>query len=436
VDSTTRHNFYVESFFSAFNGVFLGLALFVSPVVAVVGLEANPLELTVLVCAYPFGALLGPMWVSLGRWMGMKNLVTFMAASAGVPMLFLFWVHDALWFTVLVTLGQLLVSAMRMGQSSLYSLTYPEPVRGRVLGWLTFWTYVTMVPCVLLTGWLLDKSQEMYRILYPLAGVCELIAAVYYAMLQVPVKEAGAEPRKGFRGNWQKIERILAQDRLYLFFQIAFFLAGSAFFMSRHVIILLTRDTFRFSAFELAFSLSVLPQLVLALSSPVWGRILDAIGIMRCRLLISGLMTGALASYFCGLYFQMPALIYLGAVLQGVSEGGGQLTWFLASTLFARKREDVPLYNGIHFVLNGTRGLILPWVGSILFVVSGTGAVLVATLVSFAALPIVLRAMTFPDDRLKKKRRPPEHGVELGKPAVLDKPNAVDISVALTRTGS
>jgi hypothetical protein len=76
-----------------------------------------------------------------------------------------------------------------------------------------------------------------------------------------------------------------------------------------------------------------------------------------------------------------------------VSNGGGQLTWALASSHFAPRVEDVPLYNGIHFVLNGIRGLVLPWVGSILLVLSGPWAVLAATLVSLGSVPVVLRSL-------------------------------------------
>ena len=409
-----RHNICVESFFSSFNGVFLGLTIFVAPVVAVVGLDANPLELTILVCAYPLGAFLGPVWAILGRRLGMKNLVTLMATLASLPMLLIFWVHDAMVFTLLVTFAQLMVSAMRMGQSSMYRISYPKELRGRMLGRLTFWTYMTLVPCVLLTGWLLDKSREMYRILYPLAGVCELFAAYCYAQIVIPhLEEKKNRPRFSLNGNLQNIERIVSQDKLYMHFQLAFFLVGGSFFMTRHVVILLAREQFEFSALELALCLSVLPQLLLAVSSPMWGRILDHIGIMRCRVLISSMLGASLIMFFSGFLLGLPILLYLGAILRGTSEGGGQLTWFLASTSFAHRSEDVPLYNGIHFVLNGTRGLILPWVGSILFVLIGFSEVLVAGVLCLLSLPIVLRALTFNDDRLQKATIKPNTVSEL-----------------------
>ncbi|MBY0525049.1 MAG: hypothetical protein K2R98_16710 [Gemmataceae bacterium] len=300
-------------------------------------------------------------------------------------------------FTALATVSQLLNSAMRMGQSSLYRVMYEHSVRGRVLGQLTFWTYLTLVPSVLVTGWLLDKSHEMYRVLYPMAGLCGLIGCFYYRMLHVPAADRLPRHRSTIRASVQGLQLVIARDRAYLLFQFAFFLSGSAFFMSTHVVLLLTRDRFKFGAFELALWLSVVPQLLLALTSPFWGHVLDWIGMVRCRLLISIIMTGYLASYFGGVLGGVPFLIYLGSVLQGMSNGGGQLTWALASSHFAPRPEDVPMYNGIHFVLNGVRGLLLPWVGSILMITIGPWAVLAATLVSLGSIPVILRSLSLGD---------------------------------------
>jgi MFS family permease len=395
-DPITRHNVRTESLFSAFNGIYLGLAIFVAPVVAVTAFEATPLELTILVSAFPVGAFLGPLWAYLGRHWGMKQLVTQMALWANIPLFLIFWLDrsDAALFTALITVSQLLNSAMRMGQSNLYGILYAKNIRGRVLGRLTFWQYVTMVPSILITGWLLDKSADMCRVLYPLAGLCGLIGTWYYGMLQVDKANLPMAVRPSLRASVRGVQRIILHDRAYLLFQFAFFLSGSAFFMSTHIVLLLTREQFGFGAFELSLWLSVVPQMLLAAGSPTWGHIVDRFGIVRCRLLISLLMTGYLASYLCALAFSLAPLIYLGSVLQGLSNGGGQLTWSLASSHFAPRLEDMPLYNGIHFVLNGIRGLVMPWVGSILFVVlSGPMAILSAMLLSLGSIPIVLRTL-------------------------------------------
>jgi MFS family permease len=396
-EAVFEHNVRVETLFSAFNGIYMGLAIIAAPVVAVTGVRATPLELTILVSAFPVGAFLGPLWAFLGRRWGMKHLVTQMALWANLPMFLLFWVESSPLFTALITVSQLLNSAMRMGQSSLYRIVYPKERRGRVLGRLTFWTYLTMVPTVLVCGWLLDRSREMYQVVYPLGGLCGLIGCFYFHKLRVPAGGHGLVPRASLRSGVRGVERILSADRAYLLFQVAFFLSGSSFFMSTHVVLLLTRARFGFGAFELALWLSVMPQLLLALGSPVWGRVLDRIGMVRCRLLISIIMTAYLASYFGGVAVGVPVLIYLGSILQGMSNGGGQLTWALASSHFAPRPEDVPLYNGIHFVLNGVRGLVLPWIGSVLFVLSGPFAVLAAAFMSLASVPVILRALPLGD---------------------------------------
>jgi MFS family permease len=323
----------------------------------------------------------------------MQKLVTQMAVWANVPLFFLFFVDDAALFTALITVSQLLNSAMRMGQSSLYRVLYPQAQRGRVLGRLTFWTFLTMVPTVLLTGWLLDKSHEFYKVLYPLGGLCGLVGCLYYCQLHVPGAAALPRRRQSLRARLSGVEQVLVNDRAYLLFQLAFFLSGSAFFMSTHVILLLLRERYQLGAFELSLWLSVVPQLLLAVGSPAWGWVLDRIGIVRCRLLISVIMTGYLASYLGAVVGGGVWLVGLASVLQGMSNGGGQLTWSLASSHFAPRTEDVPLYTGIHFVLNGVRGLVMPWVGSVLFILVGPVAVLAATVVSLGSVPVILRSL-------------------------------------------
>jgi MFS family permease len=399
VDPLTRQNIRAETFFSAFNGIYMGLAILAAPVVAVTAVRANPVELTLLVAAFPVGVFFGPLWAGAGRRLGMQRLVTYMAFWANVPLLLVFFVTESWQFTLLISISQVLNSGMRMGQSSLYHVLYPKSIRGRVLGRLTFWTFLTMVPSILLTGWLLDMSREMYRVLYPLAGLCGMIACWYYSTLHVPAQPQLSAKRNGFRASVRGAQQILAKDRAYLFFQVAFFVSGSAFFMSTHIVLLLVCDRFDFSAFDLALWMTVVPQLLLALSSPVWGRVIDRIGIVHCRMLVTMVQTASLTCYWIGIVGGGAGFVFAGSILLGMTNGGGQLTWALASSHFAPRPEDVPIYNGIHFVLNGVRGLVLPWVGSVLWVLTGPGAVLAALVTSGFSIPIIMRSLRL--DRLR-----------------------------------
>lgn len=414
-DPVVQHNILVESIFSAFNGVFMAMAIVAAPVVAVTGVTANPLELTLLVSAFPVGVFFGPLWASVGRRWGMRRLVTQMAVWANLPLFLLFWVDQSWLFTLLVAMAQVLNSAMRMGQSSLYSVLYPRAIRGRVIGRLTFWTYLTMVPCIVLAGWLLEISHESFHVLYPLAGLCGLMGCWFYGMLIVPDGDAPPTRTLNWREVSDTVDRVLGDDKPYRVFQIGYFLSGASFFMSTHVALLLAKDELKFSPLELAVCMSMMPQLVLAISSPFWGRVLDRIGILRCRLIIAFLATVYLCLYWLGIALEVPVLLWIGGMLFGFGNSGGQLTWALGSTYFAPNVAEVPAYNGVHFVLNGIRGLLMPWVGSILLVTTGAWALFAASATSFASVCVSIHSLTL--DR--RSRRTPA-GTEIPPAAPSD----------------
>lgn len=381
-----RQNRRVETLFSAFNGVFMALAIQASPMIAVAAVSASPLEVTVLVSAFPVGVFLGPVWAALGSGWGMRRLVTAMAVIGSLPLFALSWFDSSWQFTLLVAFAQVMNSAMRMGQSSLYAVLYPRSIRGRVIGNLTFWTYLTMVPTILIAGWLIGENPATFHWLYPFAGACGLVGAWFYSGIRLPSENVIRPARPSLRATFDGIWKALGKDRAYRVFQIAYFLSGASFFMSTHVILLLASRELAFRPIELAVSLTLIPQLVLAISSPLWGQIYDRIGILNCRVLISILATVYLLMYFGAVIFEIPALIYLGSALFGFGNAGGQLTWALGSSHFAPSPDDVPTYNGIHFILNGIRGLFVPWLGSLLLFSIGPWALFVAAMTSFASI--------------------------------------------------
>jgi MFS family permease len=422
-EATTQHNLRVESIFSACNGVFMGMIIFAAPFIVLTCLGGGILELTIITCAFPCGAFLGPLWAGLGRRWGMKKLVLQMAIWANLPLFLMFWVEDVGIFTAIITVSQLLHSAMRMGMSSMYRATYPRSQMGRILGKLIFFQFLTMVPTVLIAGWLSDPDAagsallypltllkqvalnhgfpptRLYQLLYPLAALAGLLACPFYARLRLLEEPARSKEFNSVRDGLRSIHRVIVNDRAYMLFQLAFFLAGSSFFMSFHVTQKLAHDVLEFGAAELSLWLFVVPQIMLALCSPFWGRFMDRIGIVRARWVISAIMTVYLSCYFGGTLLGLPfgpLLIYAGSFLRGVAEGGGQVTWAMASVHFAPTPEDVPVYNGIHFVLNGIRGLAMPFVGSGLYwLLGGPWAILLGVCVSASSLFVISRTLPY-----------------------------------------
>ncbi len=389
-EAQIARNLLYESGFNLLSGVHGGMIAYASLVVAKTCLQASPSHLALLLAAFPCGAFLGSLWASLGRRWGMQRLVMAMNFGGSLPLLAVPWVtqipglRPADGFTALMTVCLLLYSAMKMGQSSMYRATYPAAFRGRAVGQLLFCNYLAMVLTILVAGWLVDErwnDPTNYRWLYPLTAVAGLGSCWFYGRIR-PMEAVRAASAVTVREAWKQVGDVLSRDRDFRWFQLSFFLNGSAFFMASHVVVELCRTRLHFDAVPLALAMGVVPLAVLAVCSPIWGRVLDRLGIVMLRVLVATAMTCYLACYFLGLACEWPALIFVGSVLRGISEGGGQVSWALASVQFAPAIEDVPIYNSIHFTLNGVRGLAMPWVGILLLASIGSWTVFVACLLS------------------------------------------------------
>lgn len=407
------HNFRVECVFSLLNGVFMGMICYASFVVAQTCLDAEAIHLTVILSAFPCGSFLGSVWARLGQHWGMKQLVLRTGVAANL-LLFLVplvesvpGVSPATAFTIIAAGSQLLYSAMRMGQSSLYRCTYPAVSRGRVLGWFVSLSFGSMLPALILTGFLIDGNctpqthswlaplfavggehachPSNYRWLYPVSGLIGLVGCAFYRHLILLDQPSVGEPLSLWQ-TWGKLTQVLRTDRRFFWFQVGYFLNGTAFFLTAHVIVKLSNEELHFSPSELAIAFGALPIGALALSSWMWGRIMDRLGIITMRVLVSVVMSVYLACYVIGLWRGLPWLVFLGGLLRGLAEGGGQVTWALASVQFAPETEDVPVYNSIHFTLNGTRGLLMPAIGAALLGILGIWTIAVALAVSVTAI--------------------------------------------------
>lgn len=387
-------NLLFESLFNLLSGIHGGMIAYASLVIAKTCLDATPTHLAFLLAAFPCGAFLGSVWASLGRRWGMQRLVIAMNFFGSLPPLLVPFVEmapgvrpaDA--FTALMTISLLLYSAMKMGQSSMYRSTYPVALRGRVVGQFLFCNYFSMVLTILLAGWLVDgryHDPHNYRWLYPVLAFAGLGSCWFYARIR-PLEPVRPAPPTTFWQAFRSVGQVLQRDRDYRTFQLSFFLNGSAFFMASHVVVELCRTRLHFEATPLALAMGVIPLSLLALCSPLWGRVLDRLGIVMLRVLVAVAMTSYLGLYFLGLAWEWPLLIFLGSVLRGISEAGGQVTWALASVQFAPGLDDVPVYNSIHFTLNGIRGLIMPWVGIMLLALIGSWTVAAACLISAVSI--------------------------------------------------
>lgn len=112
---------------------------------------------------------------------------------------------------------------------------------------------------------------------------------------------------------------------------------------------------FGYGAREVLFLVTVLPQAVALLISPVWGRLFDRHGFFGLRVSVNGCFILSLLLFFTP---WLPAQVAAG-VLLGLGFGGEQLVWGLWVTDFAPPERTAD-YMAVHTFLTGVRGLAGP----------------------------------------------------------------------------
>ena len=106
---------------------------------------------------------------------------------------------------------------------------------------------------------------------------------------------------------------------------------------------------------------SSITALVMPLSIPMWARYLDRSHVVQFRAKQTWMFVFSACVACAGVLFHRVELLYLTAVLQGISYGGGTLAWNLGHVDFAPPTHTSQ-YMASHVTLNGIRGLLAPFV--------------------------------------------------------------------------
>jgi hypothetical protein len=205
-------------------------------------------------------------------------------------------------------------------------------------------------------------------------------------------KEAGKRAAAPGLKEWASV---LRKNRSFLVFEIAYFLFGFGNLMTMPLlVILITKPEYGIDAsyFEAMLVQVVIWQAGIFVAAPFMGRLVGRYNPILLRGVFTLFFAVDLILVFVGYLHASLTPLYLGKAIRGISMAGGMLIWELGPMYFARNKEEVPTYVGIHTVLTGVRALVSPWVGASLAGLFTLGfAVLAgAALQVFAGLMLII----------------------------------------------
>lgn len=234
-------------------------------------------------------------------------------------------------------------------------IIYPIQQRGRILAAVRVGLVAMILIFTPMAGWILDHWG--YRTLLPLAGVSGIGSTLTFFSLMRKVPIAMAEPSHQSMTSW----RILKTDRRMPYFLSGVFLFGFGALMASPLYPIIQVDRLNLSYTVVGLFVFV-QSLFWFLGYLFGGRILDRISGIRSMQIVFALNALVILPYIWATqgWMLLPSFIAAGLV----TAGADLAILYTVSNLAGP--EHVPDYAALNSTTSGFRGLLGPFIGSML----------------------------------------------------------------------
>lgn len=352
-------------------------------VIARKSLNASGLSITLLTMTMPVASLTSIWWARIivgrnqGRLLLRFGAVAFLILTTGVLL------HSMLHLLLMYFLFYLMQSLFTPSENRILQQHIPSAKTGKLFGLAAAIRMGIAATFSVLAGMYMDRVENGYQHLYFFVAFVMLLAISQLASISTG-HIAGAEPQPINKtlmlAPLKRVLDLLKRRKDFLRFEGAFMLYGIAFMMTLPVIPLYLVDDLGFSYSEIGLARGTIPQLVMILFIPFFGRIFDMTTPHRLATIIFFLLAFfPLLLLWAGMHegTRRMLMIYAAFGLFGFAMSGVMVLWSLSSLRFAGD-EDAGVYHSVHVAATGIRGMIAPLLGYFIMTTMGKVAALVA----------------------------------------------------------
>ncbi len=364
--------------------------------------HASAWQISLLISLRPIMSLISFYWSAL---LGRKpQLLRLNLIASGIlarlPFLFVFF-FDGVGYLIFAAAMHILFSRAGIpAWMEMLKQKLPKEPRERLFSFSWMLGYAEGVVIGLAMGFLLDLNSDTWKYLFASSAIIGLIGVLLQYRIPLKPIETIEVERLSF---WQTIVRPW-KDSFHLMrtrpdfakFQWGFMWGGSGVMLVIAVLPLYFVDILQLSHTSFSTARSVCMGIGVVLTSSAWGKALS-----RFRL-------NPLTSLVILLFALFPACLllapyhigwlYAAYVLYGIAQGGSHIVWHLSGPQFAGSENSAP-YSGVNVVMVGIRGMIFPFLGSLLASFFGPAPVLALGIASCLTGAFVTRFAAKSADR-------------------------------------
>jgi hypothetical protein len=256
-------------------------------------------------------------------------------------------------------------------RATVWSANYPRAVLARITGRIVVVTALGMAGVAVLVATVLETLPGRAPVLYVVAGLAAFAAALVYRRVRVRHSYRLLRAERDAGGNAEvfslrAMRTILREDPDFRHFMSWMALYGAGNLMIFGQLVIVFTDQLHLPPAQQVAILTIVPLLCVPLFTPLWAKLFDAGHVIDFRARQCWSLVAAMATVILAVFLHNHVLLWLAALLFGISTAGANLGWNLGHNDFASLGK-VQQYMGVNVTLTGMRGLLAPPLGAIVY---------------------------------------------------------------------
>lgn len=340
-------------------------------------LQATPFQIAVVIALKPIVAVLSMYWSSLvnERPDRLRSNIILARFLGCLPFFCFPFFHNPWFFIASSGIYMMLAVGVVPAWMEILKANLSDDGRKQTFAWGSAMGYLGGGLLPIVFGWILDDFSAAWQWIFPAAGVISMLAAFYQFKMPAPepnVKTAVSESinlKKIIVDPWMRSYKLLKERRDFAHYQAAFMAMGTGLMLMQPALYGFFDEKLGLSFLEFAVALSFCKGISYAIASPLWGKLMNRVGIFK----FSSIVT-ALAAFFPILLIAAMwhiGWLYIGYILYGIMQAGSEMSWNMSGPTFANHK-DSSLFTGVNVVTVGLRGMFAPALGGLLYSMTGS----------------------------------------------------------------
>jgi len=385
VEKKEKKTFFLHLISQFFNGIVTGIIV-IQEIILKKSLSGTNFEVTILIYLTSISFLFSIYGTEIIDRANNRSKIIFLIGALGRGSLILIPLFSNPWFYIAIITIMFIADALLMPSwNYIFRHNYTLQNRSKYYSYASSLSTLVLLVTSTVAGFLLDANNNIYKILYPVAG---LFGILYYYEMSKIMKIADSGKFDSTGSNLDQFKninfrlfrdiailpvrnmiKICKENKKFFVFEINFFLYGMAFMVLSPAIPIFLVDYLNLTYTPISLAKGLIFHSALILVTPIMGRFMGSGNPTKfCSIIFYTLILVPVlflvANYLKSSsgFFDSTFIIYLVFFVFGFAMSGVTLAWNIGSIFYA-PHNMVASYQAVHITFTGIRGLFAPLLG-------------------------------------------------------------------------